>query len=147
LFKNAARLIDHGPVRWVLVVFAIVLGLPLFLMSGYFLSTASTEPLLSLFGFAGVFGLVGAWVRLSLGPSFMHRTRLLRALVALSLAVGTLFAILAALSLSRFGLWSWLMCAVAAIGFTLFIGSVQSAAARPNTSFKVTPDGAPQLDR
>ena len=87
-------------------------------------------------GVGGLAGLVGACVRLWLGPRFFGASRRARLLAIGSLALGSGAALLAAFALPWHVYLSTLMPIVALLGIVLLAGSIRPG---PNNSFNPMP--------
>jgi hypothetical protein len=116
----------------VLIVACVLLG-PL---AALLVAVGPREPALMALGLGGLAGLVGTCVRLWLGPRFFHASRRSRFLVAISLALGSGAAILAAFALPLHVYLATLMPIVAVLGIALLAGSIRPG---PNNSFKPNP--------
>ena len=116
----------------VLVVACALLG-PL---AALLVAVGPREPALMALGVGGLTGLVGAYVRLRLGPRFFGASRLARLLVTGSLALGSSAALLAAFTLPWHVYLVTLMPIVAVLGIVLLASSIRPGS---NNSFNPMP--------
>ena len=115
-----------------LVVACVLLG-PLV---AALIAVGPREPALMSLGLGGMAGLVGACVRLWLGPRFFHISRRNRFLATSSMALGSAAALLAAFALPWHVYLATLMPVLAVLGMVLVAGSIRAG---PNNSFKPNP--------
>ena len=146
MFSKVAVLIDRKPLRLALAAVGIGCTLLLGPFVIVLLAIGIREPGLFALGLGGALGLLGAFFRIGGGPRFFSLTSWERRGIATCIASGIASTFLAPFALPGNLYWSFLPC-LGVVGLLLLAGSIKGPAAGSNHSFKVTPDGAPQLNR
>jgi hypothetical protein len=136
LLSRIASFVDNRLIRGALFAVLVVAYVLLGPLAALLVAIEPREPALMALGLGGLVGLLGASVRLWLGPCFFHASRRLRLLTASSLTLGSCAAILAAFALPWHVYLATLMPMVAVLGVVLLAGSIRPG---PNSSFKPTP--------
>jgi MFS family permease len=124
LLSKIASFVDNRLIRGALFAVLVVACVLLGSLAALLIAIGPREPALMALGLGGLVGLLGASVRLWLGPRFFHAPRRLRLLAASSLALGSCAAILAAFALPWHVYLATLMPIVAVFGIVLLAGSI-----------------------
>ena len=139
MLKKIAAWFDQKHVRAAFGGVAVLATLLLGPFALLLLAAGPREPLLFLFGLAGIAGLVGGTTRIWLGPRFFLFGRAARAAYATLIAAGCAAALLAPLALPGRVFWATVAPLVGVAGLLLLAGSVVGAGPGPNNSSKPTP--------